>query len=427
MAGTEIASSAPAQGGATHAHPVEAQANSHALLLLETERAINSLTRRVTAIYSDHETIGLQFEQIVESSSQTAASTEELSASAEEMAATSANVAQVATDVSADGEQGRELMNRVAQDMESLVTASVRTAETSEHLRHGSERVSEIVALINEVAGQTNLLALNAAIEAARAGEHGRGFSVVAEEVRRLSDRTKSAVKEITKTIAELSQIIERTAREAEESAKRARSSADLVSRASDAFRRIADSSLQTRDEVGEIAQVANQQAQAVTDIAERVQVVQAGIDRGSKALGNAAAAVYELSVQLSGLRRDLGSQPLERSDKDSTALAVTDHLLWRHRVHAMLQGQARVAAEDIGTSQTCRLGRWHEQARLKYGSIPAFQQIAEPHRKVHDFAKAAVEAYARHDLAKARTHLASLDEAASAVVDALEALRRTI
>jgi len=392
-------------------------------LLFTSERAANALTRRITEVYQDHEAIAKSGEAIAEAIEQTASTTEELSASAEQMAASSAQAAKFAEDAVGQSGDGTQAMRQVADGMQTLVEGSARTAAANENLRKGFARITEIVQLINEVAGQTNLLALNAAIEAARAGEHGRGFAVVAEEVRRLSDRTKSAAKEIADTITHQAVGIEETARAAEDSAGAVRDASALITLARDAFDRIADASSQTCDQVAEIAAVAHQQATAVGEIAGRMQAAHEGVTRTIASLQSASDQVHGVSVELEAERATLAAYETPRSDRDLVALAVTDHLLWRHRVHAMMAGQLRLSPADVGSAENCRLGRWYLSVAGRYGNLAAYREVAGPHAEVHRLARSAVEAYARSGAAAAGSIVAELDRQAQQVVERLEAL----
>ena len=140
-----------------------------------------------------------------------AASIEEMSVSTSHISSQGNSAKQIANDSRSSAEQGTQVVNKTVSGL--LVTAEGIETASSEVSRLGEDasRIIDVAKVIKEIADQTNLLALNAAIEAARAGEQGRGFAVVADEVRKLAERTGNATSEINQMSLKISEMVNHT------------------------------------------------------------------------------------------------------------------------------------------------------------------------------------------------------------------------
>ena len=199
--------------------------------------------------------------------------------------------------------QGSEIIHKAATEMRHIADTVRQTSSAIENLGQQSTQISSIAQVIKEIAEQTNLLALNAAIEAARAGEQGRGFAVVADEVRKLAERTANATKEITEMIDS----IQSTARVAVTSMAEAGSQVDggvtLAQQAGDAINQIKEKSAQVLRTVGDISSALAEQSSASNDIATHIEKVAQMTEENSAATKETAGASDHL-VQLADTMR---------------------------------------------------------------------------------------------------------------------------
>ena len=184
-----------------------------------------------------------------------------------------------------------EAVNRIAK----IATVVEQASQTVRTLGQESENVSKIVLVIKEVADQTNLLALNAAIEAARAGEQGRGFAVVADEVRKLAERTTQSTQEITTMISSM----QSSARDAvtciEDAVANVNEGVILTKRVGESVSRLGASSHEVKGVIIDVSSALREQNAASNEIARNVEQIAQTTERNSGAVGAVAKAATEL------------------------------------------------------------------------------------------------------------------------------------
>ncbi|MGD8779799.1 MAG: methyl-accepting chemotaxis protein [Ignavibacteria bacterium] len=273
---------------------------------------IGQVSEAVQATASASSEISSSSEEMAAGAQEQSAQTGEVAASVEEMTKTimqSADSANRAANLSKkSGEQanlGNEKVNKNKESIEKIISSSGNTAQIITALAGKTDQIGEIAQVIDDIADQTNLLALNAAIEAARAGEQGRGFAVVADEVRKLAERTTKATKEIAETI----KAIQKEAKEADDSMIEAKESVMEGKKMTDEVEETLNSILQSAKEVDiEISQLAaasEEQSAAAEQISKNVESISSVSQQsaaGTQQIARAAEDLNQLTENLQGL-----------------------------------------------------------------------------------------------------------------------------
>jgi methyl-accepting chemotaxis protein len=267
-------------------------------------RMIAELKSNADGVASAAQQLSTTSEQLAISSSQQSEAASSMAAAVEEMTVSinhvsdSAHEARQVTDQTGEqSNRGKGVIADTVSEMRSISSTVTEASTTIHAVGESSQKISSIVQVIKDVADQTNLLALNAAIEAARAGEQGRGFAVVADEVRKLAERTAQATTEISDMIGAVQSSAQAAVDSMQQAVSRVEGGVGMANRAGEAMGGISEGAARVVAAVNEISSALKEQSVASNEIAANVEKIAQMSEENSAATREAADTARQLET----------------------------------------------------------------------------------------------------------------------------------
>lgn len=273
-------------------------------MIIELNTIINATSNSANSISSSSEAIASNAQNQSMQTNEVASAVQQMSMTVMENAQNATNAAEASKIAQGHANSGIEKVTLNKDGIAKIIASSKTTGEIISNLSKKTDQIGEITQVINDIADQTNLLALNAAIEAARAGEQGRGFAVVADEVRKLAERTTKATKEIAETIT----LIQGEAKLADNSmvdANQAVSDGEKLTIAvGDSLDEILSATQTATNEIHMVAAASEEQSTAAGEISKSVEMINSVIAENASGISRIASAADELNMYTENLRK---------------------------------------------------------------------------------------------------------------------------
>jgi methyl-accepting chemotaxis protein len=284
---------------------VNALGESLCHVILQVSEAVSATASASNQISSSTEEMAAGAHEQTQQAEEVAGAVEEMSKTIVETTKNATFASEIAKTSGENARQGGRVVIETMEGMKRIAEVVKQSAATVQELGKSSDQIGEIIQVIDDIADQTNLLALNAAIEAARAGEQGRGFAVVADEVRKLAERTTKATKEIAQMIKQIQKDTAGAVHSMTTGTEEVEKGRALAEQSSMSLKEIIDGSERVVDAVTQVAAASEEQATASEQISKNIEAISsvtAQSAAGTQEIARAAEDLNRLTTTLQDL-----------------------------------------------------------------------------------------------------------------------------
>ncbi|HKJ83492.1 MAG TPA: methyl-accepting chemotaxis protein [Mariprofundaceae bacterium] len=352
-----------------------------------------------------------------------AAAAEEMDATVKTMAENSAQVNRDVSEARDSTNDGRRAVSEADERMQEITTQTNAAVGEVGRLAQVSSDIDQLISNIQKISDQTNLLALNATIEAARAGDAGRGFTVVAEEVKQLSQQTKNTAEEIIQKTSSIQAAIGSTTQAMENIVKYVEQGNESIRGADERMQTVGARMESISNEIAQVAQATSDQTEASNEIAENVS---AASDMARTMHERSSDSLARIDQLVGSLWNSLTEYNQKKVSNMVIHLAKSDHMLWKKRLVDMILGRGTIELSEVTDHHNCRLGKWYDsEGQKEFGNNPVFDEIAAPHAEVHALARSAVEKFNCGDRDAAIADVEAIGPISDRIIELLDRLVR--
>lgn len=335
---------------------------------------------------------------------------EELAASVDSTALMAQEIANFTDTAYSKSEEGVKNINTSINFVKESFDDVISITEKINEFQNKISEINDIVGVVKNISGQTNLLSLNASIEAARAGDAGKGFAIVANEIKKLAEHTKSSTLDIEKYINELQTEISNISTKFNNTAERLSSGRDLVEQSGKVIEDISTAMNKISTTILQIAANAEEQSSSTEVYIDSVRQISDQANKIIDECNETGKLIYNTSRIADAVRGNLARFSANLTMDERFQLFATDHVVFVWRIQNMLFGYIKLDTENFRNHKTCKFGTWYykvEDPKIKGNK--AYIEIESVHSELHRLAVLCIDAYNNKDVANAKIYYEDL------------------